>query len=260
MNSSRPSAPLDLLRRLPTLLALAGAAGTAHAQAGPPMITDDPGVPGPGHWEVNVALTGRHGGNAWEGEAPLLDVNYGVGDALQFKYEVPWVVRHEGATRSGPGNSMVGVKWRFHDGGGDGWAVSTYPQLEFRNPGSHSVRRGLAEAGTDFFLPLELERSFGNVVFGAEVGHGFRSRGGGGWAGGVVLGTEIRAGTELMAELHGESAASPGRNALAINFGGRFALGPHATLLASVGRDLHNGLEDKASLFGYLALQLTTPE
>jgi hypothetical protein len=267
IGSFRNAISLDFMRRLLTTGALACvlicAAGSVHAQAGPPMITDDPAVPGSGNWEVNVALTGSHSADAWEGEAPLLDINYGVGENIQLKYEVPIVVQHEEVTRSGLGNSMAGVKWLFHDAAGeDGWVISTYPQVEFRNPGSHSVRRGLAEEGTDFFLPLEFERSFGSVVFGAEVGHDFRSRsrGGDGWAGGIVLGTEIREGTELMAELHGESASSLGRNAVAVNFGGRFALGTHFALLASVGRDLHNALEDRATVFGYLALQITTPE
>ncbi|MFT3762254.1 MAG: hypothetical protein QM761_06500 [Pseudoxanthomonas sp.] len=216
--------------------------------------------PGPGNWEVNIAFTGKHSADVWEGETPLLDINYGVGETIQLKYEVPWVMQHEEDTRSGPGNSMVGVKWRFFDAGEKGWVVSTYPQLEFRNPGSGSVRRGLAEDGTDFFLPLELERDFGSFVFGAEVGHDFRTRGGDGWAGGIVLGREVRDGAELMAEVHGESDSSLGRNAVAVNFGGRFALGPRSALLVSVGRDLHNALEDRATAFGYLALQLATPE
>ncbi|HEV8340017.1 MAG TPA: hypothetical protein VGR25_10245, partial [bacterium] len=43
---------------LPCALALAAlAAGVprpAHAQGGPPLITDDPDTPGPGYWEVNL--------------------------------------------------------------------------------------------------------------------------------------------------------------------------------------------------------------
>lgn len=253
---------MDFVRRLPLFVALACAVGAAHAQAGPPMITDDPGVPGAGNWEVNVALTARHGAGAWEGEAPLLDINYGVGESIQLKYEVPWVVQREDgeSARSGAGNSMIGVKWIFHDGGEEGWTVSTYPQLEFRNPGSHSARRGLAEDGASFFLPLEFERNLGSVVVGGEVGHTFSSEGEDGWAAGIVLGKEVRQGAELMVELHGESASSLGRNETALNFGGRFTLSRHLALLASVGRDLHNGLEERASAFGYLALQVTTPE
>jgi hypothetical protein len=32
---------------------------TAHAQDGPPMITDDPGTPGDGHWEINPRVHDR---------------------------------------------------------------------------------------------------------------------------------------------------------------------------------------------------------
>ena len=39
------------------LLLLAAAAGRAGAQGGPPMVTDDRGAPGPGHWEVYLAAT-----------------------------------------------------------------------------------------------------------------------------------------------------------------------------------------------------------
>jgi hypothetical protein len=28
----------------------------AHGQGGPPMITDDPGTPGPGKFEINLAI------------------------------------------------------------------------------------------------------------------------------------------------------------------------------------------------------------
>lgn len=30
---------------------------TVFAQGGPPLITDDPGTPGNGKWEINVAFT-----------------------------------------------------------------------------------------------------------------------------------------------------------------------------------------------------------
>jgi hypothetical protein len=59
------------------------------AQGGPPMITDDPGTPGDGHWEINLAASARHSATTSEGEVPLLDVNYGLGERIQLKYEVP---------------------------------------------------------------------------------------------------------------------------------------------------------------------------
>jgi len=38
------------------LLLLLMASACAHAQGGPPMLTDDPGTPGDGKWEVNIAV------------------------------------------------------------------------------------------------------------------------------------------------------------------------------------------------------------
>ena len=57
---------------------LALAALQAHAQGGPPMLTDDPGTPGDGHWEINIATLSDHSGDTWTYALPLLDINYGT--------------------------------------------------------------------------------------------------------------------------------------------------------------------------------------
>jgi hypothetical protein len=68
---------------------LAALSGKAEAQGGPPLVTDDPGTPGPGHWELNAALTVEHDDRESIYEVPLVDLNYGVGDRLQLKVELP---------------------------------------------------------------------------------------------------------------------------------------------------------------------------
>ena len=60
------------------------------AQGGPPLRTDDPGTPGNRNWEINVASTQFWSKSAREFESPLLDINYGLGDRIQLKYEVPY--------------------------------------------------------------------------------------------------------------------------------------------------------------------------
>lgn len=106
------------------------------ASAGPPLQTDDAGTPGNKHWEINIAYTLDKRHTTTTHETPILDVNYGVGENIQFKYEVPWLVLHENGsgTKSGLGNSVAGVKWRFLDEKRDGVAMSVYPQFEFSNP------------------------------------------------------------------------------------------------------------------------------
>ena len=56
----------------------------ASAQGGPPMITDDPGTPGNGHWENNLAIAFEHRPNEWSIDAPAIDLNYGWGDHIQL--------------------------------------------------------------------------------------------------------------------------------------------------------------------------------
>ncbi len=61
------------------------------AQGGPPLITDDPGTPGDGNWEINIAFTAEKRKTVRSYENPILDINYGLGDRIQLKYEVPWL-------------------------------------------------------------------------------------------------------------------------------------------------------------------------
>jgi len=61
------------------------------AQAGPPLLTRGPGTPGDGHWENNVAITVEKARTHQRFEAPLMDLNYGLGERIQLKFEMPWV-------------------------------------------------------------------------------------------------------------------------------------------------------------------------
>ena len=48
------------------------------------MITDDPGTPGNGKWENNLAIAFSHVPNEWSFDAPAIDLNYGWGDHIQL--------------------------------------------------------------------------------------------------------------------------------------------------------------------------------
>src|SRR6266542_322531 len=120
------------------LLALVPA--RALAQGGPPLITGDPDTPGPGYWEINLSGLLEKTHRARIMELPRLDFNYGAGERIQLKFEVPWLVVNapgEAAQRA-PGNSVAGVKWRFlgREGTRIAWAI--YPQFEF-NTGHSAV-------------------------------------------------------------------------------------------------------------------------
>ena len=242
------------------VVALAGAwlafgAAWARAEGGPPMLTDDPGTPGDGHWEFNTAAQTEHRGDITTYSLPLVDINYGLGERLQLKFEIPWQLEHVAhqGDQSGAGNSIAGVKWRFFDAGENGWQISTYPQVQSRFPFSGSA---LADSGVSYLLPFEFEHKFGDWGINFDVGRWFRPRDQGDtWIGGVAIGRDIRQGLEVIGELHAERDAHSSRNQLTLDFGTRWELSKRYTLLVSIGTDLHNGLDDKASLISYVGIQ-----
>ena len=63
------------------------------------MITDDPGTPGNGKWENNMAIAFEHRPNETLIEAPAIDLNYGVGDHVQLTLQTALVI----LKRSGQG-------------------------------------------------------------------------------------------------------------------------------------------------------------
>jgi hypothetical protein len=230
-----------------------------HAQGGPPMITDDPGTPGNGHWEINTAWTEQRSPGSTLVGLPLLDANYGVGAALQLNYQSSWnVLRNSGMpTESGVSDSQLAVKWRFYDAGDAGLQVSMYPRLSFLDPGSDSDRRGTADADPAFLMPFEVRRDFGAVAVNADFGHTFSAehelRG---WMGGVCLGHNLSKGWEIDLELHGTASDGLDRSELTLNFGTRIDFSQNATLLLAVGRDTQNTLGPVSSLLTYVGLQV----
>ncbi len=101
--------------------------------SGPPLQTNDTGTPGNRHWEINVGLSGEKTSSHFLLAIQAVDLNYGWGERIQLKYEVPWIFSNEegGETQNGLGNSILGVKWRFLDEDRQGISMSTYPQVEF---------------------------------------------------------------------------------------------------------------------------------
>jgi hypothetical protein len=100
----------------------------AHAQGGPPFRTDDPETPGNRHWEINFGWIGDRNPAAGAYQVPDFDINYGFGDRIQLKYEIPIAVEEirpqpatstepavPGNVNSGLGESLLGIKWRFYE-------------------------------------------------------------------------------------------------------------------------------------------------
>jgi hypothetical protein len=228
------------LLQLLFLLAIANSAFLAHAQGGPPFITDDPGTPGNHNWEINFGWIADHNPANATYQTPDIDMNYGWGDRIQLKYELPMAVATDpnNTTRAGLGESLLGVKWRpyeYHRSGEPKsdenmlFSLGTYPQASINNPTS-AVRRGIVENGPQYYLPMEFTAKTGWVNWNGEVGHWFGnklvpSR----WGRGLIAGHEFNDRLELYAEVYDLQDANrigtiPKQRELTADFGGRQSL------------------------------------
>ena len=109
-----PSLPRRLLLGVLLLTPL-----LAHAQGGPPFRTDDPETPGNKHWEINFGFIGQRNPAAGAYQIPDFDINYGLGDRIQLKYELPIAIEETvpqpAQVIGGIGENLLGIKWRFYE-------------------------------------------------------------------------------------------------------------------------------------------------
>jgi hypothetical protein len=224
------------------------------AQGGPPLQTDDPGTPGHNNWEINLGYTmdRRTTGNSYE--TPILDVNYGWGDRVQLKYEMPYAYAStgNGPLLSGPGNSKFGTKIRFYQNEKLDLNIGTYPQIEITNT-ANSVRRGLADNGPLFLLPLEITKKVGPVDVDLEVGRWFTQEKDY-WISGLAFGHQASQRLEVLGEVYSDGTPEGHRNNT-FDFGGRYRLSRNALLIFMAGRSFSPPSSGQSQLIGYFGMQ-----
>jgi len=222
------------------LLVVPLAAALTHAQGGPPFITDDPGTPGNRQWEINVGFIGNHNPAHASYQLPNIDINYGWGDRIQLMYS-PYLAAatdENNTTRTGLGESVFGVKWRYfeHHRAGEpksdenmNFSLGTYPQVTLNNPTS-VVQRGIVEPGPQYYLPAEFTAKWGPIDFNGEVGrwignHNVPDR----WGRGLIVGHEFSERLELYGEIYdlqdiSRMGTAPKQRELTVDVGGRQTL------------------------------------
>ncbi|HUL46067.1 MAG TPA: hypothetical protein VLV25_03105 [Steroidobacteraceae bacterium] len=247
-------------RSLIAIAALSGGAvlvpRAACAQAGPPYLTNDPGTPGNGNWEINLAsMTTRvEGVTQWQ--IPQIDLNFGLGDRIQLTYEVPYVVQSASGEpqASGWSNAFPGIKWRFLDQGEEGWQMSVFPQYE--TPGTTRAQsKGIAEQGSRLLLPIEVSKSVGPFDLDLEAGYYFAHRGPEERILGFVAGHGFTPRLELDVELYNDHAMGALPNYTALDVGGRYRLGRGFVLLFMAGRSIANS-SGEIDFMSYLGVQI----
>ncbi len=219
------------------------------------MITDDPGTPGNGKWEINLAVAFEHRPNETSIDLPAIDLNYGVGDHVQLTLQTaPVLLARAGHSPiGGLGGTEAAVKWHFLDEETRGLDMSVFPRVIF-NVVPSSVDRGLAEDGTRFQIPAQIAKTFGRWHADVEFGPLASSVGRSEWLYGIVGGFEVAKTTMLMAELHGTSRTNFTRDVLTVNAGLRQELTEHRILIISLGHEIHSAEEPRAFV-GYFGMQ-----
>jgi hypothetical protein len=221
------------------------------------MITDDPGTPGNGKWENNLAIAWEHRPNEWLLDAPGIDLNYGLGDHIQLTLQTSLAIlkRSDHGAVAGPGGTEAAVKWRFLDEETNGVAMSMFPRIIF-NVAQSSVRRGLSDEGTRFQIPFQLMKKVGPIDLDFEWGPLASSVGRSEWLYGIVGGVDVSKTTAVMAELHGTSRTNFTQDTLTVNFGWRYKINEHAVWIASLGHEIRTPDDDALALIGYCGVQL----
>jgi len=239
------------------LLALLAYCAEGNAQGGPPYLTNDPGTPGNGNWEINLASMQTIARTVAAYQVPQIDLNFGLGDRIQLTYEIPYVLQsgpHE-PLRSGWSNANPGIKWRFLDQGEDGWQMSTFPQLE--TAGSpHARETGIAGPGPRLLLPVEVARTVGSIGIDVEAGYYLAGHGPKERILGIVAGRSLTHRLELDAEFYDDRAYDSTPRSTSVDVGGRYLLRPGVIALFMVGRSLNGFGQGQPELMSYVGVQL----
>ena len=220
------------------------------------MITDDPGTPGNGKWEINLAIAFEHRSGETSLDLPAIDLNYGVGEHIQLTLQTAPVLlkREDHGPIGGLGGTEAALKWRFLDEESSGFDMSMFPRVIF-NIQQSSARRGLAEDGTRFQIPFQIAKTFGRFHADAEFGPVGTSVGRSEWLYGIVGGFDVAKPTMLMAELHGTSRTNFSRQVVTLNFGLRHEFTETRILIVSLGHEIVSP-DEPLALIGYFGMQL----
>lgn len=197
----------------------------------------------------------------YQHEAPLIDINYGVTDLDQIKFEIPVFISDpaDGGTEGGFGNMVVGYKFRFLDESAAPLSISLYPQVELPT----GARRLGANRKPAYLLPLQAGRHllddrlfvYGEIGFGAAPGKGSDD----GWFYGVAAEYELVDGLTVLGEING-SVPTHGvsESDVLFNVGFKWAIHENVSFMAAMGRSFRSSGPDHPDLLGFFGVQCTS--
>jgi hypothetical protein len=225
----------------------------AHAQGGPPLLTDDPGTAEYKHWEINLAVLPEIRRDSQNFELPLADFNYGATDHTQLKFEIPLLVQSsDSGTHAEAGDGNFGVKWRFVDEKKRGFDLSMYPQFSFNTLGP----KRLVDRGVHLLLPLQIAKTFGRFELNADGGYIINQHTMDELTFGLAAGYQATKSLELLAELHSVPRRNFQENESVFQLGGREKFTEHCIFLFAAGRGIPGSSDREPKFLGYFGLQI----
>jgi hypothetical protein len=228
----------------------------AHAQSTPPLLTNDPGTPRNGNWEINLGVmpTLRQNQNSFQ--VPQIDVNFGLGDRIQLTYEIPFVLQNQTGqpTQTGWSNNTVGVKWRFLDDKG-GWNASIFPQLEAPGLGA-AIRSGIATGGTRLLFPVEITKSVGPINLGFEAGYFIPWHSHGERIIGFSAGRDVTTKLNIFGEVYNDRAMGALPHDTTFDAGSKYQFHKGLFLMFMAGRTFSANSSGQPEFMGYFGMQI----
>ena len=212
---------------------------TFSAWCGPPFVTDDPEPVEYQHSEMLIASEQIHTQNG-KTITPMVEYNYGALPDFQLSITVPFVFDSPAGQQGqhGLGDIVLGAKYRFLQETDSHPMMAVYPVVVTANG---DANKGLGNGGTQIFLPVWIQKSWGD----------WQSYGGGGywinkapnagdhWYFGWALQKNISDQFSFGGEIFHETEQLPADTTnTGVSLGGTYNLDQHSRLLMSFGRSL----------------------
>jgi len=244
---------MKISARLATSIALMSS--SVQLLAGPPFVTDDPEPVDYQHWEFYIASQHIQTSDGWSGTAPHFELNYGVITNVMLHVIAPlaYDAPQDGPTQYGYGDTELGFKLRFLQETAVRPQAGIFPLVEAPTGDSS---RGLGGGEWQAFLPLWLQKSFGDWTIYGGGGYGINPGAGNrNWGfGGAVLQCQVRDNILFGGEIfHRTAMEDGGRDDTAFNVGTVIDFTDHQHLLLSAGRSLDGPTDFQC----YIAWQFT---
>jgi len=223
--------------------------------AGPPFDTDDPEPVEFQNWEIYVSSHSVHDAGGWSGTAPHMEVNYGVIPELQLHVIAPLAFNSpsDGKSTYGISDAELGFKYRFVKETSSLPQIGIFPLVELPT-GSQS--RGLGNGNTQVFLPVWIQKSFGEWTSYGGTGYWINPGSGNKnwWFTGLQIQRKFTDNLNIGAEIYHTTAKTEDDfPETRFNIGLVFDANEHHHILFSAGRSI----KGTTFLQGYIGYQFT---